>query len=510
MSTLRSGSTVADRYIAVIDAGTSSVRCFVFDRRARIVAARSCPWPYATMPDAPEFAREFDVPLLWRGVSHLLADALQESGAAPGQVAAVTATSQRQGVVFLDALGREIYAGPNRDLRAVFEGGAIDDQMRERVYRTTGHTPSFLLAPAKLRWFQLHRQEAYDRISSVLTLADWLVFRLSGEVASEPSLAAETGLLDVRRRRWCSDLQKDLGLIENGHVPLVNAATMVGRVTKGVAGETGLPAGTPVVVSGADTQCGLLGMGVMEDRQAGIVAGWSAPVQMATVRPVQPPQPRTWTGCHVTPNRWVLESNAGDVGNSYRWLADTLLEDEEDVFTQMEVLADGVPAGSEGTLAFLGPSRMDMDNLGLRQGGFLFPVPMTATAISRGHMVRSALEAVAYAVKANLQQAECITGESARTVSVGGGMTHTAAWVKILADSLAREVTISAVPQVSAFGAYLCAATALGEYASLEEAAESAARVLRTVEPEPLASAEHQEHFERWTEASARLETISI
>ena len=491
---------MADRYVAVLDAGTSSVRCFILDQSARIAASRSSPWRYLDAEDASPYAREFDPAQVWTCVCGLLMDALRDARASPDQIAAVTATSQRQGVVFLDADGREIYAGPNLDLRAVFEGGAIDDQMRERIYETTGHAPSFLLAPAKLRWFQRHRPDAYDKIASVLTLADWLVYRLAGTMASEPTLAAEAGLLDIHRRRWCSDIMDDLGLLDNSHVTLVDAGTAVGSVSDGVSRETGIPAGTSVVVSGADTQCGLLGMGVIGERQLGIVSGWSTPLQMVTGRPILSQEARTWAGCHPLEQKWTLESTAGDTGNSYRWLADILWGEGGNAFSQMDTLASTVRAGSEGVFAFLGPSRMDMNRLGLRKGGLFFPVPMTLSEMDRNHLTRAALEAIAYAVNANLEQVEGMTGESVADIAVGGGMTQTSTWVRVLADVVGREIKVSPTPQVTALGAYLCAAKAIGELDSIEEGARGLTDQLRTIEPDPLAHLEYLDHYQRWTE----------
>ena len=73
----------------------------------------------------------------------------------------------------------------------------------------------------------------------------------------------------------------DLELINNP-IPLVRAGTIVGYVTPSGAIDTGLLPGTPVAVAGADTQCGLLGMGILDNHQVGIVAGWTTPLQMVT------------------------------------------------------------------------------------------------------------------------------------------------------------------------------------------------------------------------------------
>ncbi|MCH8207092.1 MAG: hypothetical protein IH956_08815, partial [Chloroflexi bacterium] len=379
-------------HILVLDAGSSGMRSLVFDERRQIVGRRAAGWSYLPERDVPEFARAFDPQALWATACRLMTDSIEEAGA-EGDVAAVSVTSQRQGVVFLDQDGSELYAGPNLDLRAVFEGAAIDDEMRARVYETTGHLPSFFFAPAKLRWFREHRPEAYGRISRVLPLADWLVWRLTGTAASEVTLAAEAGLLDIRSRDWCFPLLDSIG-VSLDQAPLVQSGTFVGTVRADRADRTGLAPGTPVAAAGADTQCGLLGMGVAEPHQVGIVAGWSAPVQMVTGEPLFSPEAGTWTGCFLEAGKWVLESSAGDVGNSYRWLAETLFGDADGVFDGMDKLAANAPLGSDGTMAVLGPSRMNMASPGMSTGGFLFPVPLTFSTLGRGHLVRAAVEAL--------------------------------------------------------------------------------------------------------------------
>ena len=501
---------MADRHIAVIDAGSSRARCFVLDQNADVVSSRSAEWRYARVEDASPYATEFDPDWLWRTICGLLSSALADSRVPPRSVAAVTPTSQRQAVVFLDRGGRELYAGPNLDLRAVFEGGAIDEEMRDRVYATTGHTPSFFFAPAKMRWFQSHRPEVFDRVASVVTLADWLVWKLSGQLAGERSLAGEAGLLDLPGRHWCGDLLADLGLPDNDHVPLVEPGTLAGTVTADAAGATGLPEGTPVAVASPDTQCGLLGMGVAAADEVGVVAGWSAPVMMATDRPVLPEAMQTWAGCHVVPGLWTLESTSGDAGNAYRWLGDTLWGGGEDAYKTMDAEAARVPVGSDGATAFLGPSPMDMGRVGMRQGGLLFPVPLTFSDLGRGHLARSALEALAFSTRANLERLERVTGATARSIAVGGGMVKTATWVRVLADVVGREIAVSPSPHVSALGAYVCAATALGEFESVSQGGAAMAERLNTVEPDAEARLEYQDHYERWRELLAAVEDLGV
>ena len=494
------------RFIVVVDAGSTRIRCFVFDGDGRVVARRSAPWSYLDSGSTSQYARELDSEAVWKSTARLIAGCLGNSRVEAGQVAAITVTSQRQGAVFFDKERQVLYAGPNIDLRAVFEGASIDDENGEEVFRTTGRLPSFLFVPSKLRWFMQNEPDVYARIDRVATLADWLRWRLSGELVSEATLAAEAGLLDVAERLWCTPLLEDLGIRPSDGTPVESAGTVVGGVRTEAAGLTGLQEGVPVVVSPADTQCGLLGLGVGRTGQVGVVAGWSIPLLMLTSEPTFDDARRTWTGCYVEDGLWSLESTCGDAGNAYGWLAGTMWAGEARPLDLMDRATGDVPAGSEGVLALLGPPRMDMSRLGLRSGGFVFPVPMTFGGIGREHMARAALESIAFAVRANLEQLESVSGTPAASVALGGGMTAASTWVEMLPDVLGRPVLVASEPDVTAVGARVTAAAALDGVDSLVGYAESEA-VSHTIEPSSVGSAEYEYHYMRWTEMARRLES---
>ena len=132
-----------------------------------------------------------------RRACSLVRECLDASGLRPEEVSAVSTTSQRGGFVLLDPSGAELYAGPNADTRAFFEGMEIDERLGERVYGLTGRLPSFLFAPARLEWFRRNDPDTARRISTILPLNDWLSFKLTGDPSAERSAVTELGLLPV-------------------------------------------------------------------------------------------------------------------------------------------------------------------------------------------------------------------------------------------------------------------------------------------------------------------------
>ena len=488
--------------VLVIDAGSSSIRCHLVGTDGRVTASTSRPWTYLSDDAVSQLAREFDTRACWTS----LCDAIHECATGQGRVAAVAITSQRQSIVFLDSDANALYAGPNTDLRAVFEGAALDHDHGDLLYRTTGHRPAFMMAAGKLAWLKDHRPDSFKSVSPVLTLADWLAFRLTGNLGCEPTLGAGAGLLDFRDRTWAGSMFDQLGL-PISPIQIRDATEPVGTVTDTTAG---LPAGTPVVVAGADTQCALIGTGALDAGRAGIVAGWSATVQLLVPQPVLSEDMSTWSGCSQLPGLWTVESSAGDAGNAYRWLSSTLFDRAESPFDRMDSLAASAPVGSDGVMAMLGPSAMDVSELDMSMGGLVFPVPMTLGGPTRAHLVRAALEGLAYALRANIEQAERVAGISADRISLGGGMTRTKSFVRIMSDVMGRPIEVSNSPESTAIGAAHVARAAIGQFASLTDAIESTRSLTRTMDPNPHTAADYQDLYRAWLDTQHALGKIPL
>ena len=119
-------------------------------------------------------------------------------------------------------------------------------------------------------------------------------------------------------------------------------------------------------------------------------------------------------------------------------------------------------------MAMLGPSAMDMSKTGMRLGGLIFPVPMTLGGPTRAHLVRASIEGLAYALRANVEQAERIAYTPAHRISLGGGMTRTRSFVRITSDVMGRPIEVANGPDSTAVGAAHVARTAIGEFQSAQ------------------------------------------
>lgn len=445
--------------------------------------------------DASAFARELAPDEVAAALRRLMAYAEPIRD----RIAGIAVTGQREGMVFLDADGAALFASPNVDGRAAAEGMAIDGAHGERVCAVTGHLPSLMLAPAKLAWLRAHRPADAERVRRVLPLVDWLAMLLTGEAAMSRSLAAENGLLDVSSGEVALPLLESLGLSADLLAPVLVDGAIVAEARDGAF------AGVPVALAGADTQCALAGMGAIA-HGAGVAAGWSAPVQVVAGAPILDAQSRIWTGLHVAPRRWVLESNAGECGRVWDWVCSMMSLP----FDEAERLAASSPAGARDALAVVGPRVMRASKMNAGVGALTMPLPLVMSMPERGDVLRSVLESIAYAVRANIEQLEDVGGARITRLSLGGGMSRAPLFARILTDVIDRPVDVARGPETSALGAAVVASPALGLHDTIERAADALARPMRVVEPDAAASSIYEDCYGRWSAVADHLESGMI
>jgi autoinducer 2 (AI-2) kinase len=436
--------------------------------------------------------------------------AMKSGDVRPKQVIAVSSTGMREGFVLLDDSGTEIFAVPNRDARAWAESKEVSQQYGQRMNDVSGHWPSPIMAPSRLLWLRRHKPRVLDRARTLLMINDWVLYRLCGEKASEPSNAAETCLYDIAEHRWDEDLIRATQLPIQLFPTIMRGGQVLGGVTADAAEVVGLAAGTPVVVGGADTQCGVLGSGALEPGQTVAVAGTSTPLQMVFDRPLIDVQGRTWTGPHVVPGRWVLESNAGNTGSIVRWARDsfcqpeiaTARETDKDAYLLMEDLARQSPIGSAGVTSVIGCRVMNARNgrAGALSGFVLGDYRgLMAEGNSRHHFVRAIHESHAFAVRGNCGQLENISGRKIPRMTICGGCSVSAFWMQMVADTLGIPVDRPATHEASCIGTAICAGVGAGHYADLRQGVSALVTIRDRFEPSAGSRAAYEEAYQRWS-----------
>ncbi|MEX2557973.1 MAG: FGGY-family carbohydrate kinase [Actinomycetota bacterium] len=488
--------------ILALDIGTSGGRAVIADTSGRRVGAATRAWKYRI--DANGF-QELDTDLVWAALASASREAVRTSLARPDAIAAVAVTSQRTGVVFLDAKGEVLSAGPNSDARGVREGIALERSHGELVYRLAGRLPVFLYLPARLAWFRNNAPALADRIAKALSFSDWATWRLTGGAvtATEPTQAAEMLAYDVTRGSWSDALCDALSTPRKILPDLQRHATTVGSITEAAAREFGLHAGTPVVPAGGDTQCAALGLGATEPGTVAIVAGTTMPVTLVVDSPIIDNERRLWTSPHAVPGRYLLEAHCGEAGPALDWYLNLLGHPGGHLWLD-EAAASAEPGAGGVTSIDTGPTRMG-DYPMMRTGGLLFPIPLMALGRQPADVARAVLEGIAYGARHGMEWLAEV-GVPATEVVLCGGVARSQTFGRILASVLGRPIRRAREAQASGLGGCIVGAAAAGAFGSIAEAAGVMHDRGDVVQPEPEWTAIYEGMYATWVEQRARFE----
>jgi len=501
---------VSDELLLAIDAGTGSCRAILFAANGVQVAIGQRAYSHPELPGVPG-SQVFDTDANWRAICDCVREALAVADASPHAIKAVSATSMREGMVLYDVRGREIWACPNVDSRAGEEASElVRSGAAQEIYDRAGDWVS-ITAPARLLWIARHEPDVFAGIAHLGMLGDWILTKLSGEFATDPSLGSSSGMFELAERDW-SDRVLEICCLDRSVVPpVVDPGTVVGAVTARAAAETGLQAGTPVVAGGADTQLALLGIGVSEPGRFTVVGGsfWQHTVVLD--EPLIDPNTRLRTLCHTVAGRWMMEGLGFYSGLVMRWFRDAFCEIERaqaqsegvDAYAVLERKAAELPPGSNGVFGIFS-NLMQANRWVHASPGFVgFDVGNPASA-GRMECFRSIEESAAYVSRGHVRIIEEVAGIDVRDAVLTGGAAKGTLWPQILADTLALPVRIPVVKESTAFGAACYAGVGAGLYADAAATAAEMVRFERAFEPDPAAVAAYDELYQRWGELYRR------
>ncbi len=500
------------RYVLAIDAGTGSGRAIVYGTDGSIAGLAQEEWSHPAAPGAPG-GLDFDTAANGPLIDRVIGQAIAKAGLSPTDIAAVSTTSMREGVVLYDADGAVLWACPNVDSRAQVEAQElVDAGIAERIFAVAGDWVS-ITAPARLRWVQKHHPDIAARTRKLGLISDWLATRLTGEYATEPTAGSSTALFDLATRRWSDELLGLIGIDAAIMPAVVEPGTVIGRVTAEAAARSGLAPGTPVVAGGGDTQLALVGLG----RKAGdatLVGGSFWQMTMLADRPLVDPARGPRTLCYARPGEWMVEGIGFLTGFSLRWLRDAFFEplrqgSDESSFARMERLAASVGPGAGGVLAtFANPMQSD---------SWVHPAPgfvgfdFNRPDVGIGAVARAVMEAGAFAAHIHLKTLEALSGLSFPRMQFTGGSSQGTLWPQIVADVTGRPLDIPVVKETTALGCAMLAAVGGGLFATLDEAvAAMASPIERTVEPDSKTTECYAEIEARWTRVNRAMTELAL
>ncbi len=488
-------------YVMALDVGGGSGRCLLLDPDSGRVWTAQQTWTHPVAPNTNGLGFNLDTQDIITKLGRTVREILVRASITPDEVIGIAATSMRNTTVVLDADHTILLATPNRDARALGEGAVLAMERGNVIHEISGHWPSPLFLGTRLLWLKNNAPDLFGKARTVLSLSDWIGFWLTGVVAAEKSQAGETLLFSQKEREWAADLIESLGLPVSLFPRTIEPGARLGTLTEAAAGHLGLLPGIPVAAGGADTQCGLLGAGSVADGDLAVIAGTTMPIQFVTDRLIIDGEGRLWSGQHVVPSLFVLESNGLVTGEVIDWFSQIIYGDHSDPVAALLADAAGSVPGASGVYSTLAASVFDGRVLGIPVGNLSLSHMVTKdTSRGRSAIARALLEGIAYSVRANIEQIAAVSGRTVDRITVTGGMSRSALWTSIIGDVTGMPVRVSETHEATALGAAILAGVGAGVFA---DAASGARRVTKTArEHQPTdASPKYQALYAGWRES---------
>ncbi len=450
---------------------------------------------------------EIDPEGFWHSACRAVRGVMEASGTDPRDVVAVSTTGHGNGLHAVDAGAKPVGPGIiSTDSRAGGIGAG---------WEAAGHGPAARAAimqrfwPGQtlplLGWFERHRPGALDRAAAIFGSKDYIRARLTGDITTDITEAAVSGLADLGTGAYAAPLFDRLGLsrVLPRLPPIRPSLEIAAAVSAEGAAATGLREGTPVARGLTDVVACAVASGVGSTDTMSVIAGTFSINQTLHTSPRRSSAPVLQIPYPIGGLTLATECSATSAGN-LEWLCRTVLGAEA-----ARAAADGRSiydlCGEWVGTALARPS-------GILFLPFLFGGPEGAPAglvgLKASHdladVVRAVFEGIAFAHR--LDVSKLMTGDDAarpRVARLAGGASRSPVWPQIFADVLGLDVEVPEGGELGAKGAAMAAAVALGFHPSLESAAGGMVRIARSFRPDPARGRAYDREFARF-EAVAR------
>ncbi|WP_248313091.1 FGGY-family carbohydrate kinase [Bosea sp. F3-2] len=479
--------------VLACDLGGSSFRAALIDRHGVTRAEQAVAGPVLSDHlDRSEIGADAWWTLLREAADKLALDAPDLFANIEGiAICGVTRTQ-----VFLDHDGRELRPALTwKDARS----DAVATRLREALggHPEAGRINAFHPL-ARLAWLAEAEPENFRALARVLEPKDYLNFRLTGRVASDPVSMAR--LIACAEKHNGDSALASIGLLPAIIPTILEPCDAVEAVRAGLPKPFDRLAGIPVFCGCNDTWAAVAGLGAL---RAGYAYNISGTTEVLGV--LGPKQAEAeglisvdWRGL------WHLGGPSQNGADTAAWLVD-LLGGSDSVSDSIDRLLAGQRHPQPLIfLPYLQGERVPYWNPNLR-GAFL--------GLGRQHgptdLAYAVLEGVACQNRLVLERAEAALGSRVGEIRFGGGAAANPAWAQIKADLCDRPIVVGRAREPGLLGAAIIAWTGRGHFASLEAAQDALVEVASRYEPDPARRPAYDALYALYRRSEAALAPIS-
>ena len=459
-----------------IDIGTTSLKAAVFSESGERLALKTV--DYTLITDSSTGFIEFDALEYIKMTKAVIDELVAECG----EISAISVDTQGETIIFTDRDGKPLgNAIVWLDNRADKEALKITEKYgNELVYNVTGQSEIAAGWPAsKVMWMRDNRPDLFAKIDKIFLLEDWVLYNLTGEFVTEPTIQSSSLYYDIVNRDWWDEMLSFIGIGREKLPRLVPTATKVGEYK-----------GIPVVSGMLDQIAGTIGAGVTSPDKISEMTGTIMAVCILTDK-IPPYNPESIVPCHMhaLDGKYCLILCSSTAGMALKWYKNQFCENLS--FKDIDAIADKVSAGSDGLvmLPYFCGSSTPRYNPNVR--AVFSGIDLSHT---RAHFARAIMEAIAFNLRQNL---ESVGIDTIKELRITGGGASSPLWAGIKANVVNKELSTLKEGETACLGSALCAAVGIGVYENLTAASDAVVKTAKTYKP---TGVDYTEAYNRYCE----------
>lgn len=457
-------------YIICYDIGTSGIKCGLFGSDLDCVAITQCNYEVKMSFDGTAEARPEDYIL---GLVKCTKEAVKKSGVSPKDILSICSTTQGETLIPVDVDGNPLYkAIVWLDGRAADEAAELRGKFPDSVFKRKTGLPGLdgYVPLSKLLYIKRKMPSVYEKTDKFLLLEDYVLYRLTGRMASEKSLLSSTGYFDLTTDDLYYDALEAAGISPRMIPQVVEPGERIGNLTEDAAELLGLTTEAAVYAGAMDQLAGAVGCGNCEAGDVHETTG-TAMIVATTISGLQESMakdPQMTVYRHVEKDKYLLLAISRTATTVLKWFAEQFYggRDRADIYEMLSSITAAGRPGANGVMMLPYFEGMIGTESAEKIKGVFWNIGLHNT---REDFIRAIYEGVAYMLKDNIRLMFGGGQQGGALISIGGA-SKSDIWCQIKADVTGREIVTMAQEESALFGCACMAAVGSGLYGSLGEA----------------------------------------
>jgi xylulokinase len=435
---------------------------------------------------------EMEPETYWKSVKALIALICQNTGVSPGEIEAITATTQGETIIPVDENGKALRnAIVWLDERATMQADRISKHFPPEIfYSKTGIPECNGYCPiAKILWIKETEPEIYKRAHKFLLLEDYIIARFTGDFVTEKALLCTSGYFNIITDEYWKEMLDFTGIeVSKLPFPMECGAIIDSPVKPDLCSSLNLSPDVKIITSAMDQMTAAVGAGNLKPGVITETTGTGMCVAATSENPDFSNHMRLTIYRHIYPKRYLIIPVSMTAGLVLKWFKDEFCADlaaeaavkKVSVYAMIDDIVSIAPPLSKGLILIPYLNGVLQPDNNPSAKGVFFGAGLNT---GRPEFLRSILEGIGYMLKENIELIEQVQGCKSEEIRSLGGGSKSGIWRQIKADINGVPIVYMKESECTALGAGILAAVALGFYPNAAAAAEASNDVAGRSDP---------------------------